>query len=866
MTQHTIQIELEGLIKLLAQNLYANPDVFLREMVQNAHDAIIKRVKLANERNDHNMPAPEIRIEANSENRTLTISDNGSGLTQQEIHDYIATIGRSGTGELKELLQSGNKAATVELIGQFGIGLLSAFIVADSIELTTRSPLENGYKWISSGNKNYSLEDFERNHIGTTVILHLGKEHSRYLDKEYLRKIIRTYANIIGIPIYLDKEPSPTNEVDAPWHRTYLTASEKEEAYYSYWEKRFRSEVPLDVWSLETNFTYLDDETGDLKEGQIKGVLGITDRRIPGIDARGIVDIFIARMFITTSHTEVLPSWARFIQGVIECSQLTPNAARDDIVRNNALESIRLGLGQAIINHLTDLFQNQRRKFTEIMRWHSYQILAMCALEENKQFFEEVSDLVPLKSNQGLITIPQYLDKMISTADGRKSIYYITEPGTISQYYLLCEARGISAFDASESYAEVFLERYAKTRTEQIQLNRLDVTGSEDIFEPVADEELSDFEKIESGFRKIPNLITKISRFKPKEVPALLTQTQDAQSRDELKKMAEDVIVPIYIRDKIKKHFTEESEPMTLHINADNQIIIRLSKRANLTDEIGWNSLFSLYNNAVMLHSKNITPHNIRQMFEQYNKVIESLLTESEQRAELEMTCQSLKKQINQMSSSNETDSSSLTRCITCFVAMPFSNPQANTLYKALEQVLEDEPFFWNVIRADEQVTDARLWKSVEQQMSRAHCFIAEVTNHNPNVMIEIGRMEVFKRPLLLLKQKDSQELPADIRERLYVEYADNESGEKLVESLREQILRQQRFCQQEGEKYLSEVILKKIEGLNEQLCRKIAREFETCDDFMSVEPDTIAPRLGVSPLLVRVAQEGLLNILARYV
>jgi molecular chaperone HtpG len=865
MTQHNIQIELEGLIKLLAQNLYANPDVFLREMIQNAHDAIIKRAEVANERDDHFIPAPEIRVDINSEFRTLTISDNGAGLTEQEIHDYIATIGRSGTGELRESLMTGDRGATVKLIGQFGIGLLSAFIVADSIVLTTRSPVEGGYKWISSGNRNYDLEPCEKNSIGTTAILHLGKEHARYLEVDHLRRIIRTYANVIGIPIYLNKELSPANEVDAPWHRPYLNTTEFEEDYYSYWEKRFRPEVPLDVWPLATDFTYLDD-AGDLKKGEIRGVLGITDRRIPGIDAGGIVDIFISRMFITTSHTEVLPSWARFIQGVVECSELVPNAARDDVIRNDALNSVRHAIGKAIIDHLTYLFKSQQRKFTEIMRWHSYQILAMCALEENKEFFDDVSDLVPLKSNQGLITIPQYLEKIIPAADGRKNIHYIIEPGTISQYYLLCESQGISVFDASESYAEIFLERYAKTRLDQIRLNRLDVTGSDDIFEPISEEELPLYEHLESEIRKIPNVMPRISRFTPKEVPALLTQAQDAQSRAALRNLAEDLIVPSSIRDKIKEHIKDQDEPMTLHVNADNPIIARLSRRPDLTDEIGRNALISLYNNALMLHSKNITPNNIRQMFEQYNKLIESVLTESDKRGELEVTCQTLRKQIEQESILQETEGFSLAKCITCFVAMPFGNHQSNNLYKALEQVLEDEPFFWNVVRADEEVNDARLWENVERQMSRAHCFIAEVTTHNPNVMIEIGRMEVFKRPLLLLKQKDSQELPADIRERLYVEHESSEIGETLIESLREQILKQQRFCQQQGERYLSEVILRKIQGLDEQLCRKIAREFETCDDFLNVVPDQIAPKFGVNPLLVRVAQEGLLHIVARYV
>ena len=151
MSDHEIQIQLSGLIELLANNLYAEPDVLVREMVQNAHDFILRRIVVC----EGDTPPPQIRIRIDPVAATIRFSDNGSGLTEPEIHDYLSTIGRSGTRELKEMLQARNRSAATDLIGQFGIGLLSAFTAAHAVEVRTRScqPSAQGLLWRSEGEK-----------------------------------------------------------------------------------------------------------------------------------------------------------------------------------------------------------------------------------------------------------------------------------------------------------------------------------------------------------------------------------------------------------------------------------------------------------------------------------------------------------------------------------------------------------------------------------------------------------------------------------------------------------------------------------------------------------------------------------------
>jgi len=857
--QHAMQIELEGLIKLLAQNLYANPDVFLREMIQNSHDAIKKRMHLGRI-SGLPTPAPEIRISCDPARRTLSVSDNGAGLSLREIHDYLATIGRSGTDEFRRGVESRNRTATVNLIGQFGIGLLSAFIVATKVEVVTKSQDDEAYRWLSNGSKYYSIDASQRTDVGTTTILHLGLEHSRYVDYELLRGIVRTYANVIGLPVFLGNETTPCNDVDAPWHKAFSTESERHEASYVFWEQRFRAETSLDVWPVDLRFDYSDDQQ-EPRQGVLRGVLGITDRHIPGINSRGTVDVFISRMFIASGHSDILPSWARFIQGVIECNELSPNAARDDVVINDCFTQARMTLGRHILAHLVALFNNDRHRFTDIMRWHSYHVLAMCAQPEHDDFFRQVADIVPLASDQGFITIPQYQERAAKDGAG-KTVYYISEAGTTSQYYLLCKARGISVFDATQIFAETFLQRYAATWPDRVTLKRVDVSGSDVIFERVSESVHGNFESMAAELRRIPGVTPRVSRFKPTNVPVLLTESRDSESRRELENIAQNVTLPTSIRETVSRHLSESRGELILHLNADNPTVQKLAARRDLGDAIGRAALTSLYNNAVMLHSRNITPENIQTMFEQYNGVVELLIGEADARAALELESTRLHEQLASLTAPSGTGApAERERFLTCFVAMPFAL-ESERLFSALRQVLEDTPFFWRVTRADEQQVDARLWKNVELQMLSAHCFIAEVSDQNPNVMIEIGRMEVLARPLLLLKRTGSLPLPADLRERLFIEYADN--SEDLVSELREHISANRHFVDQRAEPYLSEVLLARVEGLSSRACQLIAREYRACHEFIAADPIAVATRLGLSHHLVRAAQDGVRELLSR--
>ena len=397
--ERTFQIQLEGLIQLLAQNLYADPDVFLREMIQNAHDSIVRRAELAAERGEQAPPA-RIQVTADAGRREIQIRDNGCGLTDAEIDGYLSTIGRSGTDELRQRLAQADRGRAVELIGQFGIGLLSAFIVADRVAVVTRAAGHQALRWESDGGRNYTVAPAQRDETGTTVILHVTPEHSRYLDRSRLESIIRSYADFIGMPVYVNDDADPANAVTAPWHRGYDSGQDRAAAYHDFWEHRFSGERSLHVFAVDETFQWPDAaRPGGHGTGRVRGVLAITDRHLPDVNARGTVDVYIAAMFIGSGNRDVLPPWARFLQGVVECNELTPNAARDNVIRDGVLAAAQQALGTRIVAELTELSQASHSRFLEIMRWHAYHILAMSVQAEHEDFFRAVADLMPLESD-----------------------------------------------------------------------------------------------------------------------------------------------------------------------------------------------------------------------------------------------------------------------------------------------------------------------------------------------------------------------------------------------------------------------------------------------------------------------------------
>ena len=865
--QRVFQIQLEGLIQLLAQNLYADPDVFLREMIQNAHDSITRRAELAADRGEREPPPPRITVEVDREAREIRIADNGCGLTDAEIDSFLSTIGRSGTDELRQRIVAADRTRTVELIGQFGIGLLSAFIVADRVSVLTKSTGHDALHWESFGGRNYSVRPGQRDYVGTTVVLHVAPQHSRYLDSIRIKQIIRTYADFIGVPVYVNDDAEPANSVSAPWHRDYPGERERFTAHRDFWDRKFSEESALHVLVVDEPFRFPDAEHPDGERGgRIRGVLAVTDRRTPDVNARGTVDVYVNRMFIGAANREILPPWAKFLQGVVECNELTPNAARDNVRHNAALTAVQRALGDLVVRELTRLSQTDRRTFTEIMRWHSYHVLAMAVQPEHERFFRAVADLALLETDKGPMTVADYLASAERRTDGAGLVHYITEEESANQYLLLAGARGVRVFNCTEAFAERFLKKYAETWPERLKLSRLDQAGAESLFEPLTAAEAERFAHLEAAYAGLfadRRVSARASRFQPVALPAVLTETKDGQRRREMTMLAQDVAMPSAIRDIVQDFLAEAQEPLTLHLNAANPIIRRLAARPSLDDEVSRAALQSLYNNALMLLARTLPVDAVQAMFTQFNQVIDLMLGLAERvgggPVDAVAAIAPDDTVLEPQDSIRSTVAEPEPRFLSCAVTLSEQDPRAREILAAVRSALEGRPHYWQVRRADAAAAGtAGLPDDLDAPPARATLHVAVLSGQlNQGLVNEVAIGQILELPQLVLRDATHPELPPSL------DGVAQQTVRGVGAVLRKEVAaalsaHPEVALPREYDRYLSPSVLAWCADLDEAVSSAIARRYPTWPEFLDADPGEVARLAGISEALVEAAKSGL--------
>jgi molecular chaperone HtpG len=760
----TIQTDFRGLIQLLAKNLYPQEDMFIRELIQNAHDSIVARQARGN------APAGVIEIVADRAAATVVFRDNGVGMTEREIVDYLGTIGRSGTGELRAQLKERDRARAQALIGQFGIGFLSAFVAAGRLVVETRSAADGqaSLRWSSGGGPDYELTDVEKAEPGTDVTLHIKPDYIGITNPESLRKAVRKYADFIPFPISINGQ-GPVNSMQAPWHRSYGSDADRAESYAKWVGERF-PDMALEVIPVDIETPY-----------PIKGVLYISDRHLPDVDMPGIVDIYQARMFIKEGDREILPPWAKFVRGVIDSPALTPTAARDAVQQDRAHNEIQAVLGRLIIDTLQQMARNEPARFRRLMEWHHYGIKGMAI--EFDDFFHAVADTVIFETNipEGhsfrTLTIPEYCKLQTETDDkGRKVIYYISEQGAAPQFYRLCAAKKLLAINAGRIFDESFLKKYAAHRPDEIVLHNVDIAGGTAIFQPLSDEERLKFVDAEFRLRvllrhNLPDQETLVQteRFAPPEIPAVLTQSQDV----DIARRLEQLTGPLGMLSSGLGEIVSEAlgiqklhmRPIVFHLNSTSPLIQRLL-REDFNDAVIQDAWLTIYNNAFMYSRHVLSAQNLEVLHGQTLRALDKVLELREQQRQSAVRISQLEKTTSPERAARRHPYISL------FVMMPFGD-EYKIVERALRDIFENDPYGFQVILARDRTMHQNLFENVKAHMRLVSGFIADISDLNPNVMLELGITEVDSeaRPVIVLHRSGSPDPPVDLRGRLYVEY-----------------------------------------------------------------------------------------------
>ncbi|WP_310447978.1 molecular chaperone HtpG [Thiobacillus sp.] len=427
------QAEVKQLLQLMIHSLYSNKDIFLRELVSNAADASdkLRFEGLSDPALFEDDSELKIRIAFDRDARTLTISDNGIGMNRQEVIEHIGTIAKSGTREFFSQL-SGDQKKDAALIGQFGVGFYSAFIVADRVTLTTRraglTP-EHGVRWESEGAGDYTLETVEKPTRGTEIVLHLREAEDEFLSDWKIKSVIRTYSDHITLPIVMkqtewkDGVETPTDEdetvnrASALWARAKKDVSEDEYNEF-YKHVAHDSEAPL-AWShnrVEGKQEYIS-----LLYLPARAPFDLYDR-----EHRHGIKLYVRRVFIMDDAEQLMPQYLRFVRGVIDSADLPLNVSREILQSSRDIDAIKAGSVKKVLGLLEDLAENQPEKYAEF--WKAFGKVLKEGPGEDYANKDRIAGLLRFASTHTdtdaqVVSLKDYIGRM---KEGQSAIYTIT--------------------------------------------------------------------------------------------------------------------------------------------------------------------------------------------------------------------------------------------------------------------------------------------------------------------------------------------------------------------------------------------------------------------------------------------------------
>jgi molecular chaperone HtpG len=572
------ETDFRGLNQLLVRNLYPKIMDWIRELIQNGGDSITLLQEL--------LPhlVGKIEIFTHPAQNTLIIKDNGLGMGKEEIKNQLSRVCSSGTGQARQRLTEADIARATELIGQFGIGILSAFMVADKLIVRTRKHgSDTAYEWHNDGSNECQLYECDKKDVGTEVILIIKPECVHLLGRENMWESIRKYCDFFRFPVFLNDE-GPVNTIDAPWHRQgWKNEEEKLAVYRAFLNDRFPD---FDVLAIPVEI-----------EGQVtvQGALYITQGKVPDLNSNGCVDLYNKRMLIRERVNDLLPPWAPFIGGIIDCPDLVPTAARDNVQRNEpSFELVKKELAQVIIDFLLDLAENHPEDFAKVNECHHY-YLVMTAMHF-PVFFEHFADKINFNTNRGLMNLAEYeAETEVRTEDGRVPIYYTNSNHSRRMFREMADRKNMVVLDCTRSYEEDLLMKYVEQHKHRVMLSRIDVGSSSVFFEDPTGEDLKLVDRLEvqllqalsrGGFRKVD---IQVKRFLPEDVASLVLATPEALLQRDLKEMVKQSWV-LGSFGKMAEHMgvdLNEDPPVRLLVNLNNELVELLGRTDLSSAEAG---------------------------------------------------------------------------------------------------------------------------------------------------------------------------------------------------------------------------------------------------------------------------------------
>ena len=600
--QGKIKISSENMMPIIKKWLYSDKDIFLREIVANGIDAITKHKKLVEmgeaikEENEY-----KICVYVDEAAKTLTVEDNGIGMTAEEVEKYITQIAFSGA---EDFLQKYENASGDGIIGHFGLGFYSAYMVSSLVEIYTKSYKdEPAVKWVSDGNSTYKISETDKLDRGTKIVMHIAEGEEEFLKAYRVQELLRKYCSFMPYNIYFDPKG---DEKDKPINNTqplYLKDPKEctEEEYKNFYRDTFMDyNEPLFWIHLNMDYPF-----------RLKGILYFPQLKKNQVQLeKGRVKLYCNQVFIADNIKEVIPEFLMLLNGVIDCPDIPLNVSRSFLQNDKQVQKISKHISKKVADKLISLFNTDREHYEKCWKDISTFIKFGC-IKEN-EFYEKVQNILIFKNlKDEYKPISEYLGEEISDADGEKGvqpkpIYYVTDEAQQAQYIAMFKEAGLDAILCDTLIDTHFVSFIEYKNPKKCRFVRIDADLDGALKgESVSEEEQS--ELIEAVKAYLPNkdINVKVERFKSGKIPAIVNVEEFMRRMSEMN--------GFYGVDE-----TDPTKNATLVLNLTNPVVSGLMKQAEEKRALIVSQIYYL----AMLSYKKLSPDELSDFAEKNAQIL----------------------------------------------------------------------------------------------------------------------------------------------------------------------------------------------------------------------------------------------------
>lgn len=528
MAKGNISVDSENLFPIIKKWLYSDKDIFLRELVSNACDAVTKLKKLAGI-GETNIGADEkfkVTVTIDKPNKKLIISDNGIGMTAEEIDKYINQIAFSGASDfLSKYKDEENEGA--QIIGHFGLGFYSAFMVADSVEIDSLSYADGAKpaKWVCDGTMEFDMSDGTRTERGTTITLNIAEDSEEFLDEMTVRQILHKYCSFLPTEIYIEntedkkeddkEEPKPINNTTPLWMKKPSECTDEE--YKEFYRNTFMDfNEPLFWIHLNVDFPF-----------NLKGILYFPKINMEFAGQEGQIKLFNNQVFVADNVKEVIPEFLMLLKGVIDCADLPLNVSRSFLQNDGYVKKISNHITKKVADKLTGIYNTDKESYEKY--WDDINIFIKYGCIRDEKFYEKIKDVIIFKTTDGkYLTMNEYLD-----GKEKKEIYYVSDKKLQSQYINMFKEQGLDVVELPTVMDTHFIS-FLEMKNPEIKFKRIDsVISDEQDTEKDEDKDKALAEKFKTRIND-DTLKIEIKALKNEEVPAVLLLSEESRRMQEM--------------------------------------------------------------------------------------------------------------------------------------------------------------------------------------------------------------------------------------------------------------------------------------------------------------------------------------------